>query len=295
MMVYSIPIDLAINSVREETGYKINLVKNPPKEPLRVKDGRYKSGYRTTEAGRNTQTKLCCFVIFGFIFLGLAFATFGIALIGLIPLYLYYRKQSQKKQAYIEEVQKQGSNIINSLQKMKSQGYHFVCRRCFSSVKLNQAPKTKLGGKTSLKTDQIFCEVCGAQNRTDQHFCINCGSELRIELVKSTNEDLLIEKCESPIEKQFFKVARKFIPDIKPQEWVGKYRVDFLINDKKVVVELDGHEYHKTKNQRTGDAERQRYLQKNGYKVVRFTGTEIHKDVGGCVTEVMELLENKES
>lgn len=63
--------------------------------------------------------------------------------------------------------------------------------------------------------------------------------------------------------------------------------------DKKVVVELDGHNYHKTKEQRTNDAERQRYLQKNGFTVVRFTGSEINKDVNGCVSEVLDILDKK--
>ena len=38
-----------------------------------------------------------------------------------------------------------------------------------------------------------------------------------------------------------------------------------------------------------------KYLQKNGYKVVRFTGTEINKDVSGFVSDVMELVEKENS
>jgi len=83
------------------------------------------------------------------------------------------------------------------------------------------------------------------------------------------------------------------IPDIKPQEWIGEYRVDFSIKDKKVVVELDGHDYHKTKKQRQNDAKRQRKLQKQGYTVVRFTGNEINNDVSGCISEVLDILEKK--
>ena len=40
-------------------------------------------------------------------------------------------------------------------------------------------------------------------------------------------------------------------------------------------IECDGHEYHKTKEQRAYDNERMRILLKNEIKTLRYTGTEI--------------------
>ncbi len=143
---------------------------------------------------------------------------------------------------------------------------------------------------------KIYCEMCGNESTTEQEFCKNCGTQLHVDIsiIDILNEkDDLIKKCESSIEERFFRVARKLIPDIKPQEPIGQYRVDFAVIDKRVVVELDGHEYHKSKEQRTNDAERQRFLQKKGYTVIRFTGNEINKDVNGCVSEVLDILEEK--
>ena len=44
-----------------------------------------------------------------------------------------------------------------------------------------------------------------------------------------------------------------------PGESIDIYIVDFLI-DQKNVIEIDGHEYHKTKEQRAKDCQRERYL-----------------------------------
>lgn len=106
-----------------------------------------------------------------------------------------------------------------------------------------------------------------------------------------THPFYLFKKCESPIEISFFVEALQKIKDLKPQINIGTYRVDFAVPDKKIIIELDGHEFHKTVEQRTHDAKRDRYLIKNGWKVLRFTGSEINKDTTSCVMEAKEIIE----
>jgi len=94
----------------------------------------------------------------------------------------------------------------------------------------------------------------------------------------------------SPIEISFWETAKPLIPELQREVWINKkYRVDFLIPSKKIVIELYGYKYHRTKEKLTKDAERERYLQRLGYQVVRFTGSEIYKDVQKCVNEVQLL------
>jgi len=94
----------------------------------------------------------------------------------------------------------------------------------------------------------------------------------------------------SPIEISFWETAKPLIPELEKEVWIDKkYRVDFLIPSQKVVIELYGYQYHNSKDKITKDAERERYLQKVGYRVIRFTGTEIYKDVQKCVNEVLSL------
>lgn len=94
----------------------------------------------------------------------------------------------------------------------------------------------------------------------------------------------------SPIEISFLEVAVGIISGIEPQYWIGSYRVDFAIPDKKIVIELDGHDYHKTKEQRTGDAKRERFLELEGWRVIRFTGSEVHKSAFDCVMQAVNLI-----
>ncbi len=298
LMVYAIPVELAMKMVQEETSYTANLIKNPPKEPYFVEDRRYKGGYRMTPAGECSCclcSILCSLIL---IFIVIAIATYGIALIGLIPVLYYYKKKADKKKANLLKIQQEGQNLMNILYAISTR-YRFVCRRCFNGVELNKAPKLQIDKK--LIASQIsednrstrFCELCGTENKVSNKFCVYCGNEMRSLNSSNLEASNLLEKCESPIEVQFFIAAIKYIPNLIPQVNIGPYRVDFAVLEKKVVIELDGHDYHSSKIQRTKDAERQRYLQQNGYTVVRFTGTEIHNDVNKCVWDVLEILNKK--
>jgi very-short-patch-repair endonuclease len=70
-----------------------------------------------------------------------------------------------------------------------------------------------------------------------------------------------------------------------PQHHIGKYRVDFLVEEYdfygrkslgQFVIECDGHDFHeKTKEQAAKDKKRDRELQSLGLKVFHFTGSEI--------------------
>lgn len=94
----------------------------------------------------------------------------------------------------------------------------------------------------------------------------------------------------SPIEKEFFDLAKPLMHGLEAQIVIGKYRVDFLLRSKNLVIELDGHEYHKSREHRTNDAIKERYLESQGYRVIRFTGTEIYRDCRKCVQEVIDFL-----
>lgn len=101
------------------------------------------------------------------------------------------------------------------------------------------------------------------------------------------------QQCESPIEQQFWNIAKHRLLGLLPQYEIGRYRVDFALPDEHLVIELDGHDYHKTKEQRTTDAKRERDLKELGWYVIRFTGTEIYRDVEKCVEQVERILFNK--
>jgi very-short-patch-repair endonuclease len=71
----------------------------------------------------------------------------------------------------------------------------------------------------------------------------------------------------SPIEISFWETAKPLIPELQREAWIDKkYRVDFLVPSRNVIIELYGFQYHNTKYKITKDAERERYLQGKGYQ-----------------------------
>ena len=81
---------------------------------------------------------------------------------------------------------------------------------------------------------------------------------------------------------------------------VLEYRVDFLISFRfdqdcslhLIVVECDGHAFHeRTKEQAARDKKRDRDMTSAGFKVLRFTGSEIYRDPETCAREVSKFLD----
>lgn len=86
---------------------------------------------------------------------------------------------------------------------------------------------------------------------------------------------------------------------IEKEIWFGdsekhsRYRVDFILRDARLIIELDGHEYHSTPEQLENDAIRQRYLTRAGFSVIRFTGREIKRNVMDCVENVRAIYKER--
>lgn len=102
--------------------------------------------------------------------------------------------------------------------------------------------------------------------------------------------DTLIPSLESPIEKLFFEACKTEGIFMEPQYRVGKYRIDFALPIQRIAVEIDGHDYHKTKEQRTRDAARDRWLTIEGWTVIRFTGSEVYANPEACTSQIRELV-----
>lgn len=111
--------------------------------------------------------------------------------------------------------------------------------------------------------------------------------------------DRLAKRLESSIEQRFWVHAYGHLSALgrfTPQVSVEGYRPDFILTHipgvdlLKVVIELDGHDYHSTPKQRDCDTARDRALMKSGWQVVRFTGKQINRDCAGCVRETVGLV-----
>lgn len=87
---------------------------------------------------------------------------------------------------------------------------------------------------------------------------------------------------------------------IRQQARVGKYRVDFLLEQvglgpddvyTPIVVELDGHDFHdRDKTQRSYEKARDRFLVRQKLRVLHFTGSDVVADPFKVAHEALEML-----
>lgn len=95
------------------------------------------------------------------------------------------------------------------------------------------------------------------------------------------------------IEKMFYdacmsmEMSQEYV--VTEQVPIGIYKVDFVIGS--CAIEIDGHEWHKTKEQREYDYKRERYLIRQKYIPVRFTASEVFVDPQKCAAEAFEIAE----
>jgi len=69
------------------------------------------------------------------------------------------------------------------------------------------------------------------------------------------------------------------------QHPIGKYIVDLVCIEKKIIIELDGWQHKKDTNKKYDD-ERSSYLQEQDYKVIRFWNNEINYELDSVLMEI---------
>jgi len=74
------------------------------------------------------------------------------------------------------------------------------------------------------------------------------------------------------------------------QEPIGNYIVDFVCYEKKIIIELDGGQHNEFREK---DIPREKWLEKQGFKILRFWNTDIIKNINGVLTIIKEYCENK--
>ncbi|GBE16805.1 hypothetical protein BMS3Abin15_00629 [bacterium BMS3Abin15] len=70
---------------------------------------------------------------------------------------------------------------------------------------------------------------------------------------------------------------------------IGKYVVDFICLEKKLIIELDGWQ-HKEENNERYDRERSNLLKNKGFKVLRFWNNDINNNLEGTLLRIEEFI-----
>jgi len=71
------------------------------------------------------------------------------------------------------------------------------------------------------------------------------------------------------------------------QQPIGKYVVDFVCFDAKLIVEIDGSQ-HGESSSLLKDEQRTRWLESQGFQVMRFWNNDVLENVEGIVHKIME-------
>ena len=70
---------------------------------------------------------------------------------------------------------------------------------------------------------------------------------------------------------------------------IGDYITDFACLEPKLVIEVDGG-YHSEPRQVEDDAIRQEWLERQGFKVIRFTNEEVEFDIDNTINIIKSAL-----
>lgn len=98
----------------------------------------------------------------------------------------------------------------------------------------------------------------------------------------------------SYLSQVFSAAAADLIPDAEYEVELGRYRVDVLLRDHRLIIELDGEKEHGSWEACGADRLRDRYFLARGYRTVRFTSDEL-SNAARCVQQVLEIVRVEQS
>jgi very-short-patch-repair endonuclease len=84
---------------------------------------------------------------------------------------------------------------------------------------------------------------------------------------------------------------------LHPQFSLARFRYDFAVRAKwklkpLILVECDGKEFHSSSDQQANDKLKDEAASRAGISLIRFTGSEIHRDIDACVKSAMSAIIN---
>ncbi|WP_028138562.1 endonuclease domain-containing protein [Bradyrhizobium japonicum] len=102
----------------------------------------------------------------------------------------------------------------------------------------------------------------------------------------------------TPHERMLWRALKELPMDgshFRRQAPIGPYVVDFFCPAKRLIIELDGG-HHNEDATAAHDLERQRWLENEGYRVVRFWNSEINADLTAVLERIyVELYGSREA
>ena len=109
---------------------------------------------------------------------------------------------------------------------------------------------------------------------------------------KITQNARKLRKNMTPQENKLWQILRNRTMNnyrFRRQYAIGNYIVEFICREKKLIIELDGGQHNQDKNI-IQDNERTRFLENEGYKVIRFWNNDVDNNINGVYEEIVKYL-----
>lgn len=96
----------------------------------------------------------------------------------------------------------------------------------------------------------------------------------------------------TPAERKLWALIRndQLGVNFRRQHAIGNFIPDFVCIKKKLIIELDGSQHVE---QAEYDTERTKFLESQGYKVIRFWNNEVMNDINGVIRNIQFVLEKE--
>ena len=109
---------------------------------------------------------------------------------------------------------------------------------------------------------------------------------------KTKHQAIELRKESTPAERKLWSRIRNDQLGVafRRQHAVGNYIPDFCSPKAKLIIELDGSQHLE---QEAYDAERTKYLEALGYKVIRFWNNDVMKNIDGVILAIMHALKDE--
>jgi very-short-patch-repair endonuclease len=110
--------------------------------------------------------------------------------------------------------------------------------------------------------------------------------------LRTRHQAIKLRKESTPAEQKLWSRLRndQLGINFRRQHAIGNYIPDFCSPKAKLVIELDGSQHSE---QEEYDIERTRYLESQGYTVIRFWNNQVMNDMDGVIRAIVHTMESK--
>ncbi|AZA12354.1 hypothetical protein CGERO_10355 [Corynebacterium gerontici] len=97
--------------------------------------------------------------------------------------------------------------------------------------------------------------------------------------------------CDSNTERRFFAALANLGVELRHNKPIGPYRFDAVCEKAKLIIEIDGYDYHSGEEVFKADRWKGNAAQLHGYRVLRYSASCIDTEFDTCVEQVMRALQ----